>query len=89
MELFTRLTFNENNWIVPSGHAWKKENQGKTNIAYENQYGFGHEEWIFNTRYFIDEFQYGYIRGLRRFHSPKSKVDKVHLDTVKKNLKKN
>jgi hypothetical protein len=83
-ELFTRLTFNENDWIVPSGHPWKKSNQGKTNIPYENQYGFGHEEWIFNTRYYVESFQYGYIRGLRRFHAHDNKVDRVHLYTVQK-----
>lgn len=48
---------------MPSGHNWKKENQGKSNIAYENQYGFGGEEWLFNPRYKIGEYQYGYIRG--------------------------
>ncbi len=84
MELFTRLTFNENNWIVPSGHPWKEKNQGKTNIPYENQYGFGHEEWIFNSRYYIEGFQYGYIRGLRRFYTPENKAERVHLYTVKK-----
>lgn len=83
-ELFTRLTFNENNWIIPSGYPWKKVHQGKPNIPYENQYGFGHEEWLLNTRYLIDGYQFGYIRGLRRFHSPDNIVDKVHLYTVKK-----
>ncbi|HQO89112.1 MAG TPA: hypothetical protein PKX72_04240 [Chitinophagales bacterium] len=59
-----RITWNENNWEIPSGHRWSKEKQGDTNTAYENQYGFGGEEWLFNTRYNIDGFQYGYVRGL-------------------------
>jgi hypothetical protein len=78
-ELFTRLTFNSNNWEFPSGHPWHKKNQGKSNIPYENQHGFGHEEWLFNLRYNVDGWQYGYIRGLK---SLKGTIEKVHLYTV-------
>lgn len=59
-----RITWNENLWEKPSGHEWEKSNQGNSSIAYENQFGFGGEEWLFNLRYNIDGFQYGYIRGL-------------------------
>lgn len=59
-----RITWNRNNWDFPSGHIWSTKKQGDKNTAYENQYGFGGEEWLFNTRYNIDGFQYGYIRGL-------------------------
>jgi len=83
-ELFTRLTHNENDWIVPSGHSWKKENQGKKNIPYENQYGFGHEEWLFNARYRVEGYQYGYIRGLKKFHNENNIAERVHLYTVKR-----
>lgn len=90
MELFTRLTFNENNWTVPSGHPWKIKYQGNKGIPYENQYGFGHEEWLFNTRYLINNYQYGYSRGFGRFHIENNKVDVVHFYTVKKeNAKRN
>jgi len=82
--LFTRLTFNENNWITPSGHPWKKRYQGNKGVPYENQYGFGHEEWLFNTRYLINDYQYGYSRGLGRFHCENNIVDIVHFYTVKK-----
>lgn len=88
-KIFTRLTSNENNWELPSPHKWKRENQGKKNIAFENQYGFGHEEWIFNLRYNINGFQYGFIRGIE--HSKESIInyDEVHLYTVKKEKAKN
>jgi len=59
-----RITWNEKRWELPSGHVWSKANQEKKNIAHENQYGFGGEEWLFNTRYEIEGFQYGFIRGL-------------------------
>jgi len=61
-----RITWNEFNWEKPSGHFWTKENQEKSNVAYENQYGFGHEEWLFNPRYRVNGFQYGYVRGVEK-----------------------
>jgi hypothetical protein len=82
MELFTRLTSNLNQWVTPSGHSWKKSNQGKRNIPYEKQFGFGHEEWLFNFRYSSKGYQYGFIRGLSRF-SKSDNIDKVYLYTVK------
>src|SRR5687768_11220598 len=83
-EIFTRLTFNANGWKVPSGHAWRKKSQGKSNIPFENQYGFGHEEWLFNVRYNISGWQHGYIRGLKSYVGTGEKLDKVFLYTVRK-----
>jgi hypothetical protein len=60
-ERLLRIAWNKNNWEFPSGHKWSKENQGKKNIAYENQYGFGGEEWLFNLRYNIKGYQYGLL----------------------------
>lgn len=86
MTIFTRLTFNENEWVVPSGHNWKESDQGKPNVPYENQHGFGHEEWLLNARYNIDGWQYGYIRGFRRVYQD---VSKVYLYSVRKYQGKN
>lgn len=89
LKIFTRLTSNENNWELPSPHRWKKENQGKKNIPFENQYGFGHEEWLFNSRYNINGYQYGFIRGIQRINESIGKYSEVHLYTVKKEKFKN
>jgi hypothetical protein len=51
-------------------------------ILYENQYGFAHEEWLFNTRYHIGGYQYGYIRGLCDHHPPGNRIDRVYLYSV-------
>ena len=59
-----RITFNEKRWELPSGHPWRKEDQSNTDVAFENQFGFGGEEWLFNPRYTLDGYQYGYIRGV-------------------------
>ncbi len=76
-----RITWNEFNWEKPSGHFWSKENQSKKNIAYENQYGFGHEEWLFNQRYRINGFQYGYIRGVKKASLENELIDELYLYT--------
>ncbi len=77
-----RITWNTNNWEIPSGHYWSKTNQGKTNIAHENQYGYGHEEWLFNARFKINGFQYGYLRGVDRLPQNLETIDKVYLYTI-------
>lgn len=89
VKIFTRLTSNENNWELPSPHKWKTENQEKQNIPFENQYGFGHEEWLLNTRYNVNGFQYGFIRGLSNKKQNTTKYDEVHLYTVKKEKSQN
>ena len=76
-----RITWNEFNWEKPSGHFWSKENQTKKNIAYENQYGFGHEEWLFNQRYRINGFQYGYVRGVEKASLKNDLIDELYLYT--------
>lgn len=88
-KIFSRLTSNENNWELPSPHRWRKENQGKKNIPFENQYGFGHEEWLLNPRYNVNGFQYGFIKGLQNSKQSIGKYDEVHLYTVKKDKTKN
>jgi|GEM_PF-1245386 len=78
-----RLTWNSNNWETPSGHAWHPKNQGNTTIAYENQYGFGHEEWLFNERFRINGYQYGYIRGVNNLSEDAEFIDQITLYTIR------
>jgi hypothetical protein len=78
-----RLTWNSNNWECPSGHAWREKDQGNSSIAYENQYGYGHEEWLFNERYRIDGYQYGYIRGVNNLPSDVEIIDQIALYTIR------
>jgi len=77
-----RLTWNTEGWEVPIAHSWKSENQGDRNIAYKNQYGFGHEEWLFNTRLFVDGYQYGYIRGASWLKAGNILVESAYLFTI-------
>lgn len=82
-----RLTWNTNNWELPSGHKWDQSKQGKTNVAYENQHGFGHEEWLFNPRYRKGEHQYGYIRGIQKMSIEAETIDKAVLFSIDPNSK--
>ena len=84
MTIFTRLTFNDNHWILPSGHSWKSEKQGMPSIPFENQYGYGNEEWLFNSRYHVGGYQYGYIRGLIHHRPPEGFIDRLYLYSVTK-----
>ncbi len=85
-KIFTRLTSNENNWEIPSPHKWKEKYQGNKHIPFENQYGFGHEEWLFNPRYNVNGFQYGHIVGIHKGKSDITKYIEAHFYTVKKEI---
>lgn len=78
-----RLTWNSNNWEYPCGHSWREKNQENSNIAYENQYGYGHEEWLFNERFRIDGYQYGYIRGVNNLSSEIEVIDQITLYAIR------
>ncbi|WP_321321638.1 hypothetical protein [Labilibaculum sp.] len=78
-----RLTWNSNNWEFPSGHTWCEKNQNNSNIAYENQYGYGHEEWLLNERFRIDGYQYGYIRGVNNLSTDVEVIDQITLYTIR------
>lgn len=82
--IFTRLTSNDSKWQLPTGHEWNEDDQGKKNVAFENQYGFGYEEWLLNPRYLINGYQYGFIRGLQHSDLSIPAYKRVHLYTVKK-----
>ena len=81
-ERLFRLTWNTKGWELPINHDWDKNDQGKTNVAFENQYGFGGEEWLFNARYISDGFQYGYIRGAKDLTATVALVTTAYLFTI-------
>lgn len=81
-ERLFRLTWNTKGWELPINHDWDVDDQGKTNVAFENQYGFGGEEWLFNARYLSDGFQYGYIRGGKDLTATVPLVTTAYLFTI-------
>jgi hypothetical protein len=48
--VYTRLTFNSNNWKKPPGKYGKSNNPN----SFEGKYQFGFEEWLFNESTLIN-----------------------------------
>lgn len=57
-----RLAWNDNGWVMPSGPFGKSENKE----THEAKYGYGHEEWLFDTSKLIDGFHYGFLEPIRK-----------------------
>jgi hypothetical protein len=55
-----RLCWNSAGWVHPTGEAKTLE----TN-TYATEYGFGHEEWLFNLAWVLDGFHYAYLQPIR------------------------
>ncbi|MCX2478371.1 hypothetical protein OQY15_04670 [Pedobacter sp. MC2016-15] len=79
-----RLTYNTNGWTIPSGHPWKISLQGNSGVPFENQFGFGGEEWLFNPNFQSEGVQYGYIRGAEELSVVKL-LKKAYLFTYERN----
>lgn len=77
-----RLVYNEDNWQVPMERYWNKDWQGRLDKAHHEQYGFGFEEWLFNSRYNIDGIQYGYVRGVDTMPASASFINELYLYTL-------
>ena len=58
----SRLAFNSNGWIMPSGRYGKSNNKA----SHEAQYGYGHEEWLFDISKLIDGYHYGFLEPIRK-----------------------
>lgn len=85
-----RLIWNDNNWEKPMKRKydptiWKSENKNK---SFEKAFGFGGEDWLFNSRYNLNGQQYGYIRGVDRLSSDDKFIDELFLYTIESNTKK-
>lgn len=89
MEKIARLCWNTNEWRRPSG----KQGKSKSNDSYENEMGFGHEEWLLDdSKIMPDGYHYGFLEQLRskRTQSGKhyGKVYNIHLFTISPNKQK-
>lgn len=86
MEKIARLCWNTNEWRRPSGRNGKS----KSNDSYENEMGFGHEEWLLDdSKIMPDGYHYGFlepmrVKGDRHF----GKVYDIHLFTISPNKQK-
>lgn len=60
----SRICWNTEGWKFPSGSTGKS----KLSKTYEGQYGFGHEEWLFDKSRIINGIHYAYIQPIARRH---------------------
>lgn len=82
-----RIVWNDNNWQVPMERYWNEKWQGRKNKGHHQQYGFGFEEWLFNNRYLVDGFRYGYIRGVESMPKDSSFINELYLYSIHPNTK--
>jgi hypothetical protein len=57
-----RLTWNDLGWVQPSGRYGKSKNVE----SHEGKYGYGHEEWLFDTSKLVNGFHYGFLEPIRK-----------------------
>ncbi|MBK8945454.1 MAG: hypothetical protein IPM32_09325 [Ignavibacteriae bacterium] len=57
-----RLCWNTNSWIKPSGRLGKAKTK-----SHELEFGFGHEEWLFDFDKIIDGYKYAFLEPVRKF----------------------
>lgn len=58
----TRVTWNTNGWVYPSGRHGKKGLKDSN----EEKYGFSCEEWLFDTSKVINEWCYGFLESIQK-----------------------
>ncbi|WP_282016088.1 hypothetical protein [Marinifilum flexuosum] len=58
----SRLAYNSNGWVMPSGPYGKSNHKD----SHEANYGYGHEEWLFDTSKLIDGYHYGFLEPIRK-----------------------
>lgn len=56
----SKICWNTKNWKFPSG----SEGKSPSSSSYESQYGYGHEEWLFDKSRIINGFHYGFLQPL-------------------------
>ncbi len=57
-----RITWNTNGWIMPSGPLGKSRHGD----SHEAKYGYGHEEWLFDTSKIVDGYHYAFLEPIRK-----------------------
>ena len=63
IERFSKICWNSEGWLRPSGRQGKSKDKN----SYENKYGFGHEEWIFDLDKAIDGYHYSALQSISKY----------------------
>ena len=64
-EKISRICWNTNGWIKPSGSIGKSKNPD----THEGQYGYGHEEWLLDVDKVYNGYHYGFLEPIHQNRS--------------------
>lgn len=80
MEKIARICWNTKEWKRPSGRKGKS----KDNNSYENEKGFGHEEWLLDdSKIMSDGYHYGFLEPMSVKSSiHNGKTYDIHIYTI-------
>jgi len=66
----SRICWNTNDWVKPSGREGKSKNKDKDgNYVFEWENGYGHEEWLFDLTKIINCYHYGFLETINKYRS--------------------
>ena len=74
MEKISRICYNDEGWLFPSGRKDKAVNKN----SYEHKNGFGHEEWLLDFSKIVDGYHYAFLQPLNGYHHAGNIYD-IHL----------
>lgn len=77
MQYLTRICFNTDNWQRPTGDAAKLEHD-----SFAQQYGYGHEEWLFRYDWLVSGWQYGFIQGIQDSRARLARTEEMVFDLI-------
>ncbi len=64
MHYLTRISYNGSGWQHPTSDARDQE----TGDTYNQNFGFGHEDWLFRSDWLIHGWRYAFLQGVNRSH---------------------
>ena len=80
-----RIAFNEEGWQKPSGCYGKSKDKN----SHEGKYGYGNEEWLFDTEKVYDGYHYAFLEPINKYYDLYcNKTFEVILYTVDANTGK-
>jgi hypothetical protein len=75
----SRICWNTNGWVKPSGRRGKSTSQK----AHEHVYGYGHEEWLCDFKKLIDDYHYAFLETINtKTHKHSGKIYNITLCTL-------
>jgi hypothetical protein len=77
-KFFTRLTSNSRKWVRPSGLEGKCNSEIR---LYEESYGFGWEEWLFEDYHKGKDTCLGFLQGFNGKNNDATSIELIHLYT--------